>query len=139
MEETRQYSALRREGRAAALIAGLAFASEAGAETVPVPSGQAVEFVEVVRDAPGLGLAYRFRFVAPEIAGAIDYKTAATDMIHLCQSYALPRLPRIGATLPRVVISLSDRPTEFGDLVPDATQFFEIYRAEGEICVWDGF
>ncbi|WP_235971153.1 DUF6497 family protein [Palleronia pontilimi] len=108
-------------------------------EPVAVPSGQTVEFHEVIRDAPGLGLAYRFRFIAPQLAEGLDFATAEGDMLHLCQSYALPKLPNLGPAPGRVVISLSDRVITFGEVVPDAIQYFEIYRPEGETCVWDDY
>ena len=116
----------------------LALPAPAG-EPIDVPSGQVVEFQEIIRDAPGLGLAYRFRFVAPALADGLDFATAEIDMMHLCQSYVLPRLSDLGPKPNHVVISLSDRAMAFGDIVPDAVQFFEIYRPEGETCIWDGF
>ena len=38
----------------------------------------------------------------------------------------------------RVIVSMSDRPTEFGAAVPEATQFFEAYRIEKGVCIWEG-
>ncbi|SEN41821.1 hypothetical protein SAMN04488012_10432 [Palleronia salina] len=111
----------------------------ARAEQVQVPSGQPVEFHEVIRDAPGLGLAYRFRFVAPDLARGVTFEVAEADMMHLCTSYALPRLPNLGPAPNHVVISLSERQIDFGETVPDIVQFFEVYRPEGTACVWDGF
>lgn len=112
------------------------------AEPVAVPSGQAVTFVEAVQNEPGPeGLTARFRFVAPAIGpgGGVDFVTAAADMAHLCQAYALPRIAVTGPLPVQVVISLSDRPVPFGEAAPDATQFFEAYRIEGETCVWTAF
>lgn len=115
-------------------------AAAAGIEQpVAVPSGQPVTFVELVRDAPGSGLTYRFRFIAPSIAGAVDFDTAMGDMDFLCESFALPRLAATGPLPAQVVISLSDRPVAFGDTAPEAVQFFEAYRPDGETCVWEAF
>ncbi len=112
------------------------------AQPVEVPSGQPVEFYEVIRDVRGArGLAWRFRFVAPEIArnsGSINFETAARDMDHLCERFAIPRLPLMGPRPREVVISFSDRPLEFGEANPEITQFFEAYRIEDETCVWEG-
>lgn len=127
---------------ASALLAGLAGALEAG-EAIKVPSGQAVTYVDTVRDTTGpAGLTYRFRFLAPGIArkgGTVTADAAEADMQALCDTFALPRLPEGGPLPEEIVISLSDRPVSFGEPAPDATQYFEAYRPEGKTCVWQGF
>lgn len=110
---------------------------------VAVPSGQDVRLLEVVLNAPGpAGVAARFRFVAPAIAkdgGEIDFETASADMAHLCQTYALPKLAELGPVPTQIIISFSDRAVPFGEAAPDATQFFEAYRVEGDACIWEAF
>lgn len=110
---------------------------------VVVPSGQDVRLLEVVLNAPGPdGVAARFRFVAPAIAkdgGEIDFETASADMAHLCQTYALPKLAELGPVPTQIIISFSDRAVPFGEAAPDATQFFEAYRVEGDACIWEAF
>jgi hypothetical protein len=111
-------------------------------EPVPVPSGQSVTLQDVIWNAPGTdGMALRFRFVAPGIApgGGVDFDAASTDMQHLCDTYALARLAEFGPAPEQVVISLSDRAVAFGDAAPDVTQFFESYRIENGVCVWEMF
>lgn len=115
-----------------------------GGLVVPVPSGQAVTLVEVIWNASGPeGMAARFRFLAPDIArqgGGVDFETAAADMAHLCQGFALPRLAGAGAPEgAQVIISLMDREVPFGQSDPEATQFFEAYRIEGGACIWEAF
>ena len=58
-------------------------------------------------------------------------------MEHLCNTYALPRVPNQGPRPSQIIISLSDRPVEFGTADPEATQFFEAYAVEDEACVWE--
>jgi len=109
-------------------------------EAVPVPSGQAVSLLDVVLDDDGM--AARFRFVAPAIAkdgGSVDFETASADMAHLCQAFALPRLVETGVAPAQIIISFSDRPVPFGEAAPEATQFFEAYRIEGDACIWEAF
>ncbi|WP_172296954.1 DUF6497 family protein [Pseudoruegeria sp. HB172150] len=117
-------------------------ASLANAQSVNVPSGQPVEFVEVVRDTRGpQGLTWRFRFVAPEIdrtSGSIGFEEAAVDMDHLCNKFAVPRLPTMGPVPKQIVISMSDAPVDFGAPAPEITQFFEAYRVEDDSCIWEG-
>ncbi len=110
------------------------------AAAVTVPSGQAVTLQEVVWNVPGPdGLTTRFRFVAPAIAGGVDFDAAEADMVYLCQAFALPRLTEFGPQPEQVVISLSDRAVAFGDSAPDVVQFFESYRIENGKCLWGMF
>ena len=110
---------------------------------LPVPSGQVVTYLDTIQTAHGSqGLTIRFRFVAPAIAragGTVTAEAAQEDMEWLCQHYALPRLPRTGPVPEQVVISLSDRPVEFGAPAPEATQFFEAFSVEDATCYWEAF
>jgi hypothetical protein len=81
----------------------------------------------------------RFRFLAPGIADAVDFETAAADMLALCTGYALPRVPDPGPQPQQIVISLHDRVLPFGEAAPEAVQYFEAYRIEDGACVWDMF
>lgn len=112
------------------------------AGTLSVPSGQPVTLLDVIWNEPGpMGLTFRFRFVAPEIApgGRIDAMTAAADMAALCQDFAVPRIDPNGPQPAQVIISLSDRPVPFGESSPEVTQFFEAYRIEDGTCIWEMF
>lgn len=110
---------------------------------VAVPSGQELRFIETVQGAPGPGgLTVRFRFLAPGIAradGMVGVEQALADMEYLCNAFALPRLPVPGPVPEQIVISLSDRLVPFGEPTPEATQFFEAFRPEDGVCVWEGF
>jgi hypothetical protein len=110
---------------------------------IPVPSGQPVALQDVIWNIPGPdGLAVRFRFVAPQIArdnGTIPYEVAAEDIVHLCQTYALPRLTEFGPQPTQIIISMSDQPVPFGDTAPQATQFFEAFTHQDGICIWEIF
>lgn len=129
-------------GLAVVVLTGLAAGAApaaAGGDALTVPSGQPVSLLEVLSDGPTEQPVYRFRFVAPEIGGGLGFDRAAADMAHLCRTYALPRLAALGPAPAQVVISLSDRPLPFGETAPEAVQFFEVYRPEGEACIWEGF
>lgn len=112
-------------------------------EAIIVPSGQQVRLIDVVQTAPGpAGLTLRFRFLAPGIAragGTVGPEAAQADMAYLCHAFAVPRLSDIGPVIAQVVISLADREVDFGAADPEATQFFEAYRIEGDACIWDPF
>lgn len=144
-------AALARIAVMAAVLAGSAAAQEAVVELVvepgdgmliEVPSGQEITLQDVIWNAPGPdGLALRFRFLAPGIApgGGVDFETAAADMQHLCDTYALPRIADQGPHPEQVIISLSDVSVAFGEAAPEATQFFESFRIENGVCVWEIF
>ena len=128
----------------AVLCAGMAVGQEGpqvvdgNGAVVPVPSGQTVTLQEVIWNVPGPeGMTTRFRFLAPDVAGAVDFDTAEADMIALCESYAVPRLTEFGPQPEQVVISLSASAIAFGDPAPDVVQFFESYRIEDGKCLWE--
>ncbi len=130
-------------GRAFALVL-FGWTSTAFAQSenlLPVPSGQPVHLSDVLLDNNPGELWVRFRFIAPKIGstvGRIGYDVASADMEHLCQTLAVPYVAEYDLDPVRVVISLSDRPIEFGRASPDATQFFEAYRLEQSRCIWEG-
>lgn len=144
-------AALARLAAMAAVLAGPAAGQETGVELVvepgdampiEVPSGQQITLQDVIWNAPGPdGLALRFRFLAPGIApgGGVTFETAAADMQHLCDTYALPRIADQRPHPEQVIISLSDVAVPFGEAAPEATQFFESYRIEDGVCVWEMF
>ncbi len=130
-------------GRALSLVV-LVWSSPVWAQSenlLKVPSGQPVHLSDVLLDNNPGELWVRFRFVAPRIgytAGRIGYDVASGDMEHLCQTLAVAYVEKYELDPARVVISLSDRPVEFGNSAPDATQFFEAYRLEQSQCIWEG-
>ncbi|TCO69297.1 DUF6497 family protein [Rhodovulum euryhalinum] len=125
------------------LALALAASSLSAQGLIDVPSGQPVTHHDTITGEPGPeGLTLRFRFLAPQIAregGAMPFELAAGDMEYLCETYALPRLAEIGPKIAQVVITLMDRPVDFGAPAPEATQFFEAFRPEDGRCVWEGF
>ena len=109
-------------------------------ELITVPSGQKVTLLDVITNVPGpAGLTARFRFLAPAIAGQIDPETAALDMDHLCQTYALAKVADIGPQPSQIIISMSDIDVPFGETRPDATQLFNSYSIADGTCVWEFF
>ena len=109
-------------------------------EAITLPSGMVVTYLDTVHAAPGPeGLTVRFRFLAPQIAGQEAGEETLSDMTWLCENYALPRIPVTGPVPSQVIITLADRPVEFGAADPEATQYFEAFRPEGGTCEWEVF
>lgn len=104
-----------------------------------LPSGQAADLHEVLIDAVGQEQWVRFRLVAPSLAEgpAPAYSVIADDLAHLCTTLALPYLQQYALTADVIMVSLSDRITEFGVPDPDAMQFFEAYRPVDNTCIWE--
>ncbi|QCO54458.1 hypothetical protein EOK75_00645 [Pseudorhodobacter turbinis] len=106
-----------------------------------VPSGQHVTLQEMFWEE-GDELVLRARFVAPQIAraeGALDHDAAAVDMAYLCDRFVLPQLQAETARPAQIILSLSDVELPFGQSDPDATQFFEAYRLDGDACISEVF
>lgn len=112
-------------------------------ESITVPSGQEVRFLDVIQTEPGpAGLTVRFRFVAPAIAregGSVGAEVAQADMEALCNDYALPRISALGPVPQQIIIVLSDREVPFGEPIPEATQYFEAYSFADGACFLEPF
>ncbi|WP_299792118.1 DUF6497 family protein [uncultured Marivita sp.] len=122
---------------ACALCGTAAFAS---GDLLAVPSEQPVTFLEMLSDTTANGLMYRFRFVAPEIGQeGREYQDVEVDMQFLCESFAIPRVADTGPQPSQIVISFSQKETEFGVANEDVIQFFEAYRIEDETCILEFF
>jgi len=146
-----QGAGARRPARARswALALGVALGAAAlpaaggAAEAIGLPSGRSVTFLDSIWGQPGpAGLTVRFRFLEPDLGVRIDamsYDEQEADMRFLCETYALSRIANTGPQPSQVIVSIADRPTEFGAPDPEARQVFEAYRPEGETCVWEGF
>jgi hypothetical protein len=112
-------------------------AAPAWAQPVTVPSGQSLEFIEAFWDlTEESNPTLRLRFLAPEIGGARGFAEIEKDFPLLCQTLGVPNVPpeRDGAL---IVLSFSDRPVPFGTFDPEATQFFEGFRADSGKCIWE--
>lgn len=107
-------------------------------EDITMPSGLAATLGDVVWNERTPDLAYRFRFVAPELRDRVfDPDAMVADMIFLCEQVALPRIANTGPAPEHVIISLADRLVEFGVYDPDVSQFFESFVPQGDRCEWE--
>lgn len=125
------------------ISAGAAFCTQALAqdmERLVLPSGLEVYVQEMRLDRTGVGAVQRFRFVAPEFAGVGEaFELVRADLEYLCNSYALARLPAEEPVPDQIVISLADRPSDFGVVDPSVIQVFEAYSVKDGTCIWESF
>ncbi|MCV2869473.1 DUF6497 family protein [Defluviimonas sp. WL0002] len=109
-------------------------------EAITLPSGMVVTYLDTVHTAPGPeGLTVRFRFTSPDLSTRPADDGTLEDMTWLCETYALPRIAVTGPEPQQVIITLADRPVAFGAADPEATQYFEAFRPEGQTCIWEAF
>jgi len=125
-------------GFAAALMAPAALPAQEGLSLIP-PSGIEVRFHERIRDEAAEGNVVRFRFVAPDFTGSEAFEVLMKDLEFLCSAFALPRLAHEDPMPDRVIISLADKPSQFGVFDPDTAQVFEAYSVEDGSCIWEMF
>ena len=119
------------------VLAGSGMPSLAG--TLTLPSGLEAELHEVIHETGEDGPVARFRYVAAALATApVPPEAVFEDMSFLCKNSALPQLePRARDQV--IVISMADRPAPFGVMDASVTQFFEVFRATENICIWEAF
>ena len=122
-------------GAAAFLAAVAPLQGEAKEERLVLPSGLEAELQEVLVE----GDLRRYRFVAPAFRREMALDVIAADLEHLCQTVALPDAGQAGAEDARFILSLADKPSEFGVSDPGVVQVFEAYRVEDGLCIWEVF
>ena len=123
----------------ALMAAGLSVASGVAAAEpgrVSLPSGLEAVLQETIHEE---GPVLRFRYLADGFDGAAPLDQVAADLAHLCRADAAQRAVAEGMGDARLVISLADKPSEFGRFNPDVRQVFEAYRLENGICIWEAF
>lgn len=123
--------------RLPAAIVGALFTSGAGADAIPVPSGQPITFLQFISEQQGDLV--RFRFLAPEIGARYDYATVLPDFQALCDEQVMPALDANALMPAQIVLSMSAVDIPFGEDNPDVLQFFEVFRPENGLCIWEEF
>lgn len=106
-----------------------------------VPSAQPLELYEVLITDVGPETWVRFRFLAPEIGthtGGKAFAEVEADFEHLCQTLVLPYIADYSLEPDAVVLTMLSQPVEFGTSDADATQYVEVFRIEGNDCIWEG-
>ena len=115
-------------------------AATAAGTGVQLPSGLEAGlmegFVEVQTDGARWA---RFRYVMPALGATADFDLVQSDFIVLCESQALPMLSDAGEQVSQVIVSLMDKPLEFGQSDPGTVQYFETFAIRDGRCIWEEF
>jgi hypothetical protein len=127
-------------GQTLALVALAAHLALPLRAEVALPSGLEAAllegFVELQPDGARWG---RFRYVMPALAQGADFDAVQQDFSALCEGQALPMLEAAGETVALVVVSLMDKPMEFGQSDPGTVQYFESFAIRDGRCIWEEF
>lgn len=108
-------------------------------EGIDVPSGRDLRLIDIITNAPGpAGATARFRFLAPGL-GPDDVAASAADMQAVCDSFAVGRIDGMVPAPQQIIISFASAEVPFGEPAPDVVQFFESYRVENGVCIWEVF
>jgi hypothetical protein len=119
--------------RSLAIIAAL-LAGPAAAFEITVPSGHELSLFDVIMDPP-MG---RFRFVLPAVADNVAFADLVDDFDYLCAQVAQPALAQSDVGVTEIVISVSAAQVPFGTAT-DVVQYFQPYRLQDGVCIWDAF
>jgi hypothetical protein len=124
-------------------VAGLWTVLSAPVAAIGLPSGVEADVHEVLIEEIGTESWLRFRMIAPQIGrqrdDAPDFALLEQDFPHICETLVLPYLVEYELNPDRVVISVSDRAVRFGTSNPAATQYFEMFRIENGLCIWEAY
>ncbi|MDM7968859.1 MAG: DUF6497 family protein [Paracoccaceae bacterium] len=109
-------------------------------EDVALPSGLEVSllegFVEVQPDGARWA---RFRYVMPALAQGAEFDAVQDDFAALCEGQAIPMLDAAAEEVVLIVVSLMDKPMEFGQSDPGTVQYFESFAIRDGRCIWEEF
>jgi hypothetical protein len=129
-------------GNSLLLLTALALASgcqedAADGEVIEVPSGRELRLIDIITNAPGPeGTTARFRFLAPGLSQE-QVELATEDMQAVCDNFAVSRIDGMVPAPQQIIISFADAAVPFGEAAPDVVQFFESYRVENGLCIWE--
>ena len=112
-------------------------ATIASAQDISVPSTQPVSFLEFISENDGALV--RFRFLTPQIGEAFDYAAVSGDFQVLCDQQVMPALEAHALNPTQIVLSMTAVDIPFGVDDPTVLQFFEIFRPEKGLCIWEEF
>lgn len=134
--------------RGPAVAAALAFAPLGSAAQeglvahAEAPSGQRLILAEVLtEEQPWSGeMLVVVRLLAPAIAeDVLTGSEVREDMDWACRLWGLPAARALASPPDRVVVEMMAERAPRGESTPGIRRFFETYRIEGPLCIWELF
>lgn len=101
-----------------------------------VPSGRTTVALENFAQLEQEPAAWRFRFVQKDLISSFDYEDVASDLLFLCDTFALAELGENVAKVSQVIIGVADQKAEFGIPDPEIVQTFEVFDVVDGHCQW---
>lgn len=118
-------------------VGGVTAAQGQQAAAFSVPSGQPIVFLQFISENDGDMV--RFRFHTPEIGAGFGYAEVFDDFQILCDEQVMPALTLNNLNPSQIVLSMSAADIPFGEDDPSVLQFFEVFRPQNDICIWEEF
>ncbi len=124
-------------------LAGLVALVPLGAVgAVSAPSGQPVTLHELVTEQnPWSGETQLVvRLITPMIAAdSLSDGAILEDMGWACRTWGQPAARQRADATDWVVVEMMAAPAPRGTATPEIRRFFETYRLEGDLCIWELF
>lgn len=99
-------------------------------ETLFEPTGASDDDIEVIR------LRYVSELVADRAAYGFD--VIEKDFVFFCESVGLQKVTESAPQARQIIVSVASDWVAFGETAPEIVQYFEAFRPEGNLCIWDG-
>jgi hypothetical protein len=109
---------------------------------ITAPSGQPVVLQGLMTEEnPWSGeMQIIVRLLAPLIAGeGLSNSELREDMDWACRTWGIPAAGTLSMTPDWVIVEMMEAPVARGVATPEIRRFFESYRLEGPICIWELF
>jgi len=118
-----------------------AAAAEALGTPVMAPSGFDVTPHEVLyEEHPYSGeTLIVVRLVAPAIASRVLAADLQADMEWACETWGLPAAQALSSAADQIIVELMAELVPRGETAPETRRFFETYRPENGLCIWELF
>lgn len=120
------------------ILAGMASSAFAQA-----PSGLDWALQEVIFEpadaAPDARDMVRLRYLSDPLSDttAFSYEQIEADFMHYCQGDGLAQMRQSAPNATQIIISVASGKLAFGETAPEIVQYFEAFRPEGDVCIWD--
>lgn len=79
------------------------------------------------------------RLLAPAIGSPVLAANLQADMEWACATWGIPAARDLASPADQIVVELMEAVVPRGEASPGIVRFFETYRPEGDLCIWELF